>query len=121
MSKKWKDKKNKVSPQRPKRKPGKHKRRAPKVSIQLDKPRHLLYTDRAMVLIEERLGKGFTTKKLQSKPSVDILVVLLLAGLCHEDPELTLDQVRLALNADNIDHVVSRFTLAYGAYRPGVR
>ena len=64
--------------------------------IQLDKPRTLRYTLKSLYILEETVGKPlaelFNPEEI-TKLSLKAVALLLWAGLIHEDPALTEEQV----------------------------
>lgn len=76
------------------------------VSIQLDKPRTLRYGMNALAKIEDITGKTIMSLDLTSLGIKDLLVIVY-AGLCHEDKNLTLEQV-----GDLLDEYTDITTLA---------
>ncbi len=63
------------------------------IVIDLDKPRHLRFTPRAMIEAEEHLGMGAFAALSPQYTGVKTLRTYLWAGLKHEDPLLTLEKV----------------------------
>ena len=64
--------------------------------IQLDKPRTLRYTLKSLYILEETAGKSLTelfNPEEITKLSLKMVALLLWAGLIHEDPEITEEQV----------------------------
>jgi len=62
------------------------------VTIVLDRPRQLRYGINALVRIEELTGRAITQLELEQLAMTDLRIILY-AGLCHEDANLTLEQV----------------------------
>nr|DAR74651.1 MAG TPA: tail tube protein [Bacteriophage sp.] len=62
------------------------------VTIELDKPRTLRYGMNALAKIEDITGKTIMALDLNSLGIKDLLVIVY-AGLCHEDKSLTIEQV----------------------------
>lgn len=62
------------------------------VTIELDKPRTLRYGMNALAKIEDITGKTILSLDLNSLGIKDLLVIVY-AGLCHEDKELTIERV----------------------------
>jgi len=65
----------------------------PMVTIVLDKERHLLFGLRAMKLIEKTTGKNVLSGEFWSKPTAADFSIMLWACLCHEDKDITIEQV----------------------------
>ena len=70
------------------------------IPIQLDKPRHILLDMRAICTVERELAKCYGEKRVSLPKifksgdlSMTELLHLLWAGLIHEEPALTFDQV----------------------------
>lgn len=65
------------------------------VTVDLDKPRHLLYDFNALVLAEEMLGVNLLAggEMVLNRLSFTQVRTLLFCGLLHEDPDLTERQV----------------------------
>jgi hypothetical protein len=59
---------------------------------QLDKARNLRFTTKALALIEKKLNIKLT-KLDQENIGINEMIVILWAGLQHEDPSLTTDKV----------------------------
>lgn len=80
------------------------------IPIQLDKLRHLKFDLKALAFAEQELAKHWGVKRVSFfqhfKNPEDMgaadLVILLLAGLRHEDPALTLDDAYRLLSAGNM-------------------
>ena len=62
------------------------------VTINLDKPRTLRYGINALVKVEDLTGKNITALDLSHVGIKDLLIIVY-AGLCHEDKDLTLEKV----------------------------
>lgn len=62
------------------------------VTINLDKPRTLRYGINALVKVEDLTGKSITALDLSHVGIKDLLIIVY-AGLCHEDKTLTLEKV----------------------------
>lgn len=63
-----------------------------KVPIVLDRPRTILLSFNAFVLVEEVTGKSMLSGQLDLT-SLRAIRAIMWAGLVHEDPALTLEQV----------------------------
>lgn len=61
-----------------------------RITIKLDKDRHLKYGMKALMLIEELTNKPMAKFNLESVTMKDVCI-LIHAGLIHEDNTLTLD------------------------------
>lgn len=94
------------------------------VTITLDKTRTLRYGINALCKIEDITGKPITALDLNHVGMKDLLVIIY-AGLCHEDKELTIDSVGdLIDDYSNITYVSEKigeaFTLSFGANEKNV-
>ena len=77
--------------------------------IKLDRLRHVKYTIKGLKIIAKKHGsviKAFNDLKTMNTDfdveTMDNLVLLLHAGLIHEDPKLTIDDVENMLTLENI-------------------
>ena len=89
------------------------------VTIELDKARNLRYGMNALVKIEELTGKPITKLDLESISMKDLRIIVY-AGLCHEDKELTLESAGdLIDNYSDVtevaDKIAEAFTIAFGS------
>ncbi len=62
------------------------------ITVNLDKPRVLRYGINALARIEDLIGKPLTNLDLQNVGIKDLLVIIY-AGLYHEDETLTVEKV----------------------------
>ena len=88
------------------------------ISINLDKPRTLRYGINALAKIEDITGKPITALDLNRVGIKDLLVIVY-AGLYHEDKDLTVEQVGNIIDEySDINNVAEKvgeaFTLAFG-------
>ena len=88
------------------------------VTIQLDKPRTLRYGMNALAKIEDITKKPITKLDLNNVGIRDLLVIIF-AGLCHEDKTLTVDKVGDLIEEYSdintlADKIGEAFTLAFG-------
>lgn len=82
------------------------------VDIQLDKKRKLRYTMNALAEIEDALG--VTMGEIDTvKMTIKNIRVILWAGLIHEDPELTVEEVGNMVDLQNLDEVQEKITEAF--------
>lgn len=83
------------------------------VAITLDKKRTLRYDLNAFAELEE-LGMGTSGEVMEvlQDGSMKAMRGLLWAGLIHEDPELTLQQVGFWVTMDNLEDVSQKVTEA---------
>ncbi|MED4840395.1 hypothetical protein P9695_08755 [Weizmannia sp. CD-2023] len=82
------------------------------VEVELDKVRHIRYTMNALAEIEDKLGYGLADldgKQLKIKE----VRVILWAGLIHEDPELTEEQVGDMIDLGNMQYVQGKMSEAF--------
>lgn len=82
------------------------------VKVMLDKERTLKFDLNALVDVEDNLG--FSLAELEDKMSIKTLRVLLHAGLQHEDPELTLQDVGRMIDFENLSEVQEALSKALG-------
>lgn len=84
------------------------------VAIELDRTRTLKYDLNALILLEENLG--VTIDKLgEVQMGLRTLRTLIWAGLIHEDPELTQEQVGSWIDISNIHTIREKFIEAFRA------
>lgn len=88
------------------------------IIISLDKPRTLRYGINALAKIEDLTGRPITALDLNSVGIKDLLVIVY-AGLYHEDKALTLEKVGDLIDEhSNINEIAEKvgeaFTLAFG-------
>lgn len=90
------------------------------VTIELGgKERHLKYDLNAIAEIGERLKitisfKNFVQDLMSQQIPFSALRVILWAGLRHEDPDLTPEQVGAWVDLDNVQQVTDRFFTLFG-------
>jgi len=87
------------------------------ISIDLDKPRNLLYNLNAMVAYERATGKNFLAIGKEDI-SATLVMVVLWAGLIHEDKTLTVEQVGAMIDADNMLTIQQKIVEASSANTP---
>ena len=94
-------------------------------SIQLDKIRHIKYTIKGLKIIAKKSGsviKAFNDMRLMNKEfdieGMDHLVLLLHAGLIHEDSELTLDDIENMLTMNNMTMIFTAIIKAFNGSTP---
>jgi len=88
------------------------------VTIELDKPRTLRYGINALAKVEDITGKSIMSLDLNSVGIKDLLVIIF-AGLYHEDKTLTVEAVGDLIDEYSdintvADKVGKAFTLAFG-------
>lgn len=93
------------------------------VGIKLDKERHLLYDLNALAEIGDRLNITLRLDKLGedllgTPLPLSALRVILWAGLRHEDPALTVEDVGAMVDQNNIGSVIQRFFSLFKATLP---
>jgi len=93
--------------------------------IKLDKIRHIKYTIKGLKLIAKKFGsvvKAFDQMKTMNQDfdieTMDHLVLLLHAGLVHEDAKLMVDDVENMLTMDNLMSVFHKILAAFGGSMP---
>lgn len=90
----------------------------PRITIQLDKERHLFLDLNAMVAFEEVTGKNLLQGIAPEALSVKDFRALLWACLIHEDKELTLDDVGTMIHSGNMSELVSKLAQAWDVAMP---
>lgn len=88
--------------------------------LELDRPRHLRFTLGALRRIEEASGIGIEQQAELAEWSRTLVGVttMLWAGLVHEDPDLTLEQVYEIVDIQNFTQVRAAIDLAVGVAMP---
>jgi hypothetical protein len=86
------------------------------VSIELDKPRQLKYTNGALRKFQEKTGKA--ALKMKPEEFNEYLSEILWAGLLHEDKDITVDQVDEMIGPSNMYYVIGKVTEAWGMSMP---
>jgi hypothetical protein len=86
------------------------------VPIVLDKPRNLKYGFKAMEALETKYGDeiGFLelVNTIRTSPKMKMIGDLIWAGLIHEDPELTREDVSDILDASDLETLVGTISKA---------
>jgi hypothetical protein len=91
----------------------------PKVTIMLDRERHLLFDFNAIAEVEEKFGLNMLNPEIWDKPLGPNLVrSMLWAGLIHEDESLTLQQVGRMIRAANLAAVMKALADAWRQSNP---
>lgn len=88
-----------------------------KVPLRLDRERTLILSFNAMCKAEEVTGVNFLMGDVVFS-SVRVLRALVWAGLLHEDPTLTLEQVGELIQDVGADEIVDTVMKAYAAAMP---
>lgn len=88
------------------------------ITIQLDKPRTLRYGINALAKVEDLIGKPITSLDLNNVGIKDLLVIIY-AGLYHEDKTLTVEKVGDLIDEYSdittmAEKIGEAFTLAFG-------
>lgn len=84
------------------------------VEVELDKTRTFRFTLNALEEVEERLG--FDLAEMEGKKlKIKEIKVIMWAGLIHEDPELTLDDVGAMIDMENLSYVQEKMGKAFKA------
>jgi len=92
---------------------------SPVITIKLDKERHLKFGLKALKSIEKASGQSALSGEFWSVPTATNFSILLWAGLLHEDPELTIEQVdELVDNYSSLDVLYTSIAQAWGAAMP---
>lgn len=93
--------------------------------IKLDKVRHIKFTIKGLKLIAKKSGsvvKAFNDMQLMNKEfdveGMDHLVLLLHAGLIHEDPTLTIENVENFLTMGNMTTIFTAIIRAFNGSMP---
>lgn len=94
----------------------------PAMSIELDKPRHMLFDLNAMVAFEEETGKNLFDSKVTAAFTKSFspgdLRAFLWASLLHEDENLTLKQVGSWIHTGNMEEIADKLVTAWAAAIP---
>lgn len=90
----------------------------PIVDVELDRPRKLKYDFKAMRLIEKETGKNTLNSKIWQEMNATDLSIFLWAGLKHEDPDLTVEQVEEILHPGNMAETIYKVGEAWGLSMP---
>lgn len=86
------------------------------VEIELDKPRRLRFTLNSLAELEDKLGVGIQEiGEVLSNPRMKDLLLLLWAGLIHEDEELTVERVGNMIDLSNMDMLSDKLGEAFSA------
>jgi hypothetical protein len=88
--------------------------------LELDRPRHLRFTLGALRRIEEASGIGIEQQEALAEWSrtLEGVTTMLWAGLCHEDPDLTLEQVYEIVDIENFSQIRAAIDQAVGVAMP---
>ena len=93
--------------------------------IKLDKVRHIKYTIKGLKIIAKKFGSVVDAfeqmKNVNQKFDIDTmdnLVLLLHAGLVHEDIKITVDEVENMLTMENMSTVFNKIIKAFGGSVP---
>mgnify|MGYP005750951813 CR=1 FL=1 len=82
------------------------------VEVELDKKRHLRYTMNALAEIEDALGVELSEMD-KVKMNIKNVRIILWAGLIHEDPDLTQEEVGDMVDLANIKEVQEKVSEAF--------
>ena len=89
------------------------------VEIELDRKRKLRYDFNALALLEDKFGDIDTAlHSLTQQPSVKAIRALLHAGLVHEDPALTEEQVGSMVTLADMPRVAQAISEAFAEAMP---
>lgn len=88
------------------------------ITINLDKERHLRFDLNAFALLEEKYGSVDEALKKVEQGSIIALRYMLWAGLVHEDPSLTVEEVGSMFDVKNLNEVSKQLFEAVGAAMP---
>ena len=93
--------------------------------IKLDKIRHIKYTVKGLKIIAKKFGsvvKGFNSMQTINPEfdteTMDNLTLLLFAGLVHEDPKLTQDDVENSMTMTNMGQAFEKVMIAFDESTP---
>ena len=86
--------------------------RTKKVQIHLDKPRTIKFDLNAFCELEEAYGTMDKAMAAMKDGSVKAVRAVLWAGLIHEDPELTIQQVGSLIDFHSLNNVVKQLGIA---------
>lgn len=82
------------------------------IEVELDKTRTLRYTLNALAEVEDRIGVPL--EELENvKMTIKNVRILLWAGLIHEDPDLTPEEVGNMVDMGNFQEVQEKVALAF--------
>ena len=90
---------------------------APRIPVVLDRPRTLLFDFNALALFEEATGLSVLAGGM-TVGSVRELRAFLWAGLRHEDPDLTLEDVGRMVHSGNMAALMAQITAALSLAMP---
>lgn len=82
------------------------------VPVTLDKPRSLRYDAFALMMAERKLGKPIARLDYES---LETTLTILWAGLVHEDPRLTVEEVARFVNPGEFGEISQKITEAMEA------
>jgi hypothetical protein len=82
------------------------------VEVQLDKKRHFRFTMNALEIIEDELGFGLHEMEGKNLKMKEIKLIMW-AGLLHEDPDLTLEQLGNMIDTENMKYVQEQMGKAF--------
>jgi len=93
--------------------------------IKLDKIRHIKYTIKGLKIISKKFGsviEAFDGMKTMNQnfdtETMDNLVLLLHAGLIHEDSNLTVDAVENMLTIGNLPEIFQKIITSFSGSTP---
>ncbi len=93
----------------------------PVVEITLDKPRHLKYDFNAIRAIERETGKNLLKDNIWRDLSGTNLLIMVWAGLLHEDKNLKLEDVGAMFDLSHGSMVTGKVLEAWGLAVPEPR
>jgi len=82
------------------------------VDIELDKARKLRYNLNALAELEDKLGTSLSDLD-EDKMGVKQIRTFLWAGLIHEDPEITEQEVGEMVDFENMEYINEKITEAF--------
>lgn len=85
-----------------------------KVPVFLDRLRHLKFDLNSLCVLEEKFGNIEKALQELERGVMRAVRVILWAGLCHEDPDLTEQAVGEMVTVDNLDVVGAALLRALG-------
>lgn len=88
------------------------------VTMNLDKERHLKFDLNAFAMLEEKYGSIDEALRKIENGSITALRFILWAGLVHEDPTLTVEDVGRMFDIRNLSEVSKQIFEAVGAAMP---
>ena len=93
----------------------------PRIKVTLDKPRIIMFDLNALAAFEETTGRSVLNGLSLEGLAVKDLRALFWAGLLHEDPDLTLQQVGAIVHPGNLMYIFKQINIAMGLAMPDAK